>query len=60
MKIFKKKVKSEAPNYVSDTAAASTLTYGIENGTLEDKRDKVSYKWRLIAQEIHDIVNKTK
>lgn len=59
MNLFKSKNKSEVPNYyVGDTATASTVTYGIEDGTLEDKSDKASYKWRLIAQEIHDIVNK--
>ncbi len=58
MSIFKKKEKSKVPNYVSTTESPSTLTYGTENGTLEDKRDKASYKWRLIAQEINEIVNK--
>ena len=55
MNLFKKKNKSEIPSYVSDTA---TLMIGAENGTLEDKRDTASYKWRLIAQEISEIVNK--
>lgn len=51
MNIFKKKNKSKVPNYVSTTLSAETTTIG------EDV-NKISYKWKLIAQEIHDIVNK--
>ena len=55
MSLFKKKNKSEVPNYAY---SSDENTLGSTNGTLENKSDKASYKWRLIAQEISEIVNK--